>query len=103
MIAFAGLTVSTYLGYLLRRTSPDAVVELIARWGMSFVAYFGALNAIGVPGDVDGWAQSAKIPFFGMLYFTAIGLLDLYGFYQLPGVRQASAHAKAVLEAPRRT
>ncbi len=102
-IAFAGLTVSTYLGYLLRRTSRDAVAELIARWGMSFIAYFGTAAALDVPGDVDRWAQSDKMPFFGMLYFTAIGLLDWYGFYQRPKVRQAAANAKTILEAPRST
>lgn len=102
-IAFAGLTVSTYLGYLLRRTSPDAVAELIARWVMSFLAFIGAMTATGISGDIDTWTQSAKTPFFGMLYFTAIGLLEWNGFYQLPKVRQIAADLESVFDKSRRT
>ncbi len=100
-IAFAGLTVSTYLGYLLRRTSPAAVAELIARWVMSFFAFIGAMMATGISGDIETWARSPRIPFAGMLYFTALGLLEWNGFYQLPKVRQAAAHVKFVFEKSR--
>ncbi len=102
-VAFAGLTVSTYLGYLLRRTSPDAVAELIARWVMSFVAFIGAMMATGISGDSETWARSPRIPFFGMLYFTALGLLELNGFYQLPKVREIAAHVRSRFEESRRT
>ncbi len=102
-IAFAGLTVSTYLGYLLRRTSPDAVAELVARWVMSFFAFIGAMAATGMPGDIDRWTGSVKTPFAGMLYFTALGLLELYGFYQLPKVRQIAANLKSAFEKSRTT
>ncbi len=100
-IAFAGLTVSTYLGYLLRRTDPDAVAGLIARWVMAFFAFVAAGIASGVSGDIDTWARSAGTPLFGMLYFTAVGVLEWSGFYQLPKVRQAAAHVQAAFEKPR--
>ncbi len=100
-IAFAGLTVSTYLGYLLRRTSPDAVAELFARWATSFLAYIGAMMATGSSGDIDTWARSGKTLFSGMLYFTALGLLEWNGFYRLPKVRQAAAHVTSVFEKSR--
>ncbi len=99
--AFAGLTVSTYLGYLLRRTDADAVAGLIARWVMSFLAFIGAGIASGVSGDIDTWARSAGMPLFGMLYFTAVGALELTGFYQLPKVRQIAANVKAAFESAR--
>lgn len=102
-IAFAGLTVSTYLGYLLRRTGPDAVAELIGRWVMSFLAYLVAMKATGISADSVTWAQSVKTPFFAMLYFTALGLLELYGFYQQPKVRQIAAHVRTAFENSRRT
>ncbi len=102
-IAFAGLTVSTYLGYLLRRTGPDAVAQLMARWVMSFFAFIGAMMVTGTSGDIDKWTGSVRILFSGMLYFTALGLLEWNGFYQLPKVRQAAAHVKYVFENSKRT
>ncbi len=102
VFAFAGLTVSTYLGYLLRRTSPDAVAELIARWAMSFFIFIGAGIASGIPGDIEKWSQSPKSPVLGMLYFTALGLLEWYGFYDLPKVREAAANVRSAFENSRR-
>ncbi len=102
-IAFAGLTVSTYLGYLLRRTGPDAVAELIARWVVSFFAFIGTMAVTDTPGDIEKWTGSVRILFSGMLYFTGLGLLEWNGFYQLPKVRQAAAHVKSAFENARRT
>ncbi|HEY5995562.1 MAG TPA: hypothetical protein VIU29_01010 [Candidatus Deferrimicrobiaceae bacterium] len=96
--AFAGLTVSTYLGYLLRRTGPEAVVELLARWTGSFLVFAGAMVATGIGGDIDAWRQSARLPVFGFLYFSALGLLELDGFYERPRVRQLATQLKSAFD-----
>ncbi len=102
-VAFASLTVSTYLGYLLRRTSPDAVAQLIARWVMSFVAFFVAQAIAGISGDIDKWTGSNRMPVFGLLYFTTIGLLELKGFYQLPKVREIAGRLRTIFENSRKS
>lgn len=101
-VAFVGLTVSTYLGYLLRRTSPDAVTQLVARWIVSFAALMLSSAVTGMSGDLDEWTGSVKTLLFGMLYFTTLGLLELKGFYQIKQVRQIAAYLKTVFNKARK-
>lgn len=82
VVAFAGLTVTTYLGYMLRRTAPDAVAQLAARWAMSFLAFMICAAAAGMPEDVDDWPDHGRVLYFGLMYFLALGVLEATGFYQ---------------------
>jgi hypothetical protein len=99
---FAGLTVSTYLGYLLRRISPDAVKQLILRWVMSFAVFLVSSAVTGMPGDFEEWTGSGRTPYFGMLYFTTLGLLELKGFYRMKKVQQVADHIKDVFNKSRK-
>jgi hypothetical protein len=94
VIAFAGLTVTTYLGYLLRRSSPDAVVQLAARWAMSFLVFMICSAATGMPGEVDDWPDHGRVLYFGMTYFLALGVLEAKGSYQWQVLRTASERVR---------
>jgi hypothetical protein len=89
VLAFAGLTVATYLGYLLRRTSPDAVMQLAARWASSFLVFIICSAAAGMPEGVDDWPEHGRVLFFGLAYFLVLGLLEATGFYDGKFLRAA--------------
>ncbi len=86
VISFGFLTFATYVGYLRRRTSPAALSQLIARWVVSFALFFLSSALTGMSGDMDAWPGHRRLPFFGMLYFTGLGVLEWFGFYQRPRV-----------------
>ncbi len=81
VISFASLTGATYVGYLLRRTSPDALAQLSMRWAMSFLAFMIIAVAARMPKTVNEWPDHERVLYFGMSYFLVLGLLELSGFY----------------------
>jgi len=81
VLTFAGLTVSTYLGYLLRRTSPGAIGQLSMRWAMSFLIFMITASATRMSEEVGEWPDHERVLYFGMSYFLVLGLLELSGFY----------------------
>lgn len=86
IITFASLTVATYLGYMLRRTAPGAVVQLSMRWAMSFLVFMITASTAHMPESVSEWPDHRRVVYFGMAYFLVLGLLELSGFYHSPRV-----------------
>ena len=82
MAAFAGLTVTTYLGYLLRRISPGMAGQLVMRWATTFLVFIGSSGVTGMPGELDEWPESPRLLYFGMSFFLLLGLLEGSGFYR---------------------
>ena len=88
VVTFASLTVATYLGYLLRRTSPGAVGQLAMRWGLSVLVFMITATATGMPEDVEEWFDHTRVLHFGMAYFLSLGLLEISGIYQMRAIRE---------------
>ena len=86
IITFASLTVATYLGYMLRRTSPDSVGQLSMRWVISFLVFMITAGTARMPESVCEWPDHGRVVYFGMAYFLVLGLLELSGFYHSPRV-----------------
>lgn len=78
---FAGLTFATYYGVSLRDGWRDEKAPLVVRWAGSLLAFMVLASATGMSSDVDQWSGQSRAPLFGMLYFTALGLLELSGVY----------------------
>jgi hypothetical protein len=81
LATFAGLTFVTYLGLFLNWRSESALVQLGARWFVGFVLFIAALQIFGAPKNASQWAGRASVVHAGALYFLALALVELSGFY----------------------
>jgi hypothetical protein len=82
LISFLGVTLVTYIGFLLRLNSPRLTVQLVARWIFTFVAYLVSMGTSGMPENVSDWGSSGNIFIFGMMFFLFVGFLEWTGIYQ---------------------
>jgi hypothetical protein len=82
VLIFLGLTLATYLGFLLNLTKPNAFAQLLARWIASFVAFMIFGLSTRMPENVSIWHETKAVLYFGMLYFASLGFLELSGLYQ---------------------
>jgi hypothetical protein len=94
VLAFGTLTVTTYLGFLLRRTSPDAMVQLCVRWFASFMAFMMASAVSGVSSNSESWPQERAALFFGMVYFVLLAVLEVSGIYESAMTRWVGEHIR---------
>lgn len=94
VVGFASLTVATYLGYLLRRTSSAALVQLAARWAVSFLFFIICSAATRMPENVDSWPDHGRVLYFGFSYFLLLGVLEATGFYQCKALRTITEHIR---------
>lgn len=95
LAAFLFLTVSTYLGLFLNWRSPSVVVQLGVRWVVGFLIFIVVVGVLGTPKDVDRWVGNGQVMLAGLVYFAAIGLVELSGFY----LRFIPRHARFILDA----
>jgi hypothetical protein len=81
--AFLVATAGTYLGFLLRWTYIRRIAALARRWLVSFILF---MAAAGIAGSED-WRFSRALLLHGLLYFAAVGLLELSGLYDREWLR----------------
>jgi hypothetical protein len=81
--AFLVATAGTYLGFLLRWSDVRRIAQLALRWLTSFILF---MAAAGIAGTKD-WRLSPEVLLQGLLYFTALGLLELSGLYDRDWLR----------------
>ena len=78
---FAGLTFFTYYGVSFRKDPQKDVESLMLRWLASFALFLSLALGTGMPTGVDYWGRESKAPFFAMLYFLAMGFMELIWLY----------------------
>jgi hypothetical protein len=78
---FAGLTYSTYIGYIFTREEECAKIELGLRWIAAFAAFMLAIGLCGAPESVESWGGDRRLALAGGVYFGVLGLLEQSGFY----------------------
>jgi len=88
LAVFCGLTMTTYIGFLLRITSPKRLTQLFVRWGLNFVIFIFFAIIFDMPKGVDKWHYSNDVIAYGVLYFTSLGLVEIMGFYQLKWIEK---------------
>jgi hypothetical protein len=79
---FCSLALVTYIGFVLRITEPKRIAQLLVRWGVNFVIFIFLAIVFGMPKGVDKWHNSKYIYAYGAIYFIALGIFELIGFYQ---------------------
>jgi len=79
IIGFASGAIATYLGFLLRWNAGGRVAALAKRWIGSFVFLIAAAMVTGS----RSWQESSTTLWHGALYFTAVGLAEAAGLYDL--------------------
>jgi len=78
---FAGLTVTTYLGFFLRITKPKVINQLVIRWAVNFAVYFFLVMALKMPSQMGSWPDARNIYSLGAHYFIISALVEWTGFY----------------------
>ena len=81
VIAFAGLTIATYLGLLLNLRSHTAKTQLAARWFVGFAIFLVAIETWPVSTDVKDWAGDMNAVRAGAFYFLCLAAVELMGLY----------------------
>jgi hypothetical protein len=81
--AFLVATAGTYLGFLLRWTDIRRIAALAKRWLVSFILF---MAAAGIAGSED-WRFSRALLLHGLIYFAAVGLMELSGLYDRDWLR----------------
>jgi hypothetical protein len=81
LLSFAGLTLATYMGFLLHLTAGAKILRLGLRWLISFIALIILMSAMHMPEPANTWQQAPEVYRFGFLYFLTIGLLECTGVY----------------------
>lgn len=81
VLAFAGLALATYLGFLLHLTGGAQILRLILRWLVSFIALIVLMGAMRMPEPANTWHQSPEVFRFGFLYFLTLCLVEWTGVY----------------------
>ncbi|HAH30777.1 MAG TPA: hypothetical protein DCL44_00505 [Elusimicrobia bacterium] len=79
---FAGLTYSTYAGYIFNKEEASAKIELALRWLTAFLAFILAVSIAGTPERVESWDGNNRLALAGFVYFIALGLLEKSGLYR---------------------
>jgi len=82
VLTLLGLTLATYVGFLLHLEPETQVRRLGFRWLISFALFILLAIVAGMPQSVNDWDGSEEVRLFGLLYFLAHGLLEWTGFYQ---------------------
>ena len=82
ILAFAGLTLATYMGFLLNFTGGAQILRLGLRWLVSFIALIILMRALHMPEPANTWNQAPEVYRFGFLYFLTLGLVEWTGAYQ---------------------
>jgi len=76
-------TAGTYLGFMLRWKDARRVAALAVRWLVSFLLF---MLAAGIAGSED-WRYSPALLLHGLIYFTAVGVLEASGLYERDWLR----------------
>lgn len=95
VLIFLGLTLATYLGFLLNLREPKAFTQLLVRWISNFAAFMIFGLSTGMPESVSIWHETKEVLYFGMLYFAALGFLELSGVYQSSWLKRLVEKIKA--------
>jgi hypothetical protein len=82
ILAFAGLTLATYLGFLLHLTGESQLPRLGFRWFASFLLFIACALHTRMPEEVAEWPEADGIHVFGLLYFLGLAVLEWTGLYQ---------------------
>ena len=87
VLGYVGLTLATFGGVILGRGTRDevAVMCVVAglRWLAAFVLFALTLVLLE-PGTVAWWHTDTRILLSGVVYFTALGAVEMSGLYDLP-------------------
>jgi hypothetical protein len=83
-LGFLALLLGTYLGWMLNREPEQAKIGLFLRWGTMLLLMVVLAHAVGMPKNVERWANSYTAYPLGAWYFLGLGLLEAIGFYQMP-------------------
>lgn len=94
VVVFAGLTLSTYLGFFFRMYTKQAMTELTVRWIFNFAAFILGASLFHLPGGVDKWIYEGRTLYFGMAYFLVLGGLELSGVYQAAWIGKIADNIK---------
>jgi hypothetical protein len=94
ILTFAGLTLATYLGFLLHMTRGLEILRLGFRWLVSFVLFLVLAGFTRMPEAVESWSDTSKVYAFGFYYFLILGVLEWIGFYQTQWIDQIPAMLK---------
>ena len=81
ILTFAGLTLATYLGFLLHLAGGAQVLRLVLRWLVSFFALIILWSALHMPEPANTWHQAPQVCRFGFLYFLVLSLVEWTGLY----------------------
>jgi hypothetical protein len=95
LVSFVSLTITTYLGYLLRMTSPEATAQLVARWAASTLVFMFGAAVMRMPESVEEWFGERRTLYYGMLYFALLGLFEWRGIYSSLWISRAWQKLKA--------
>jgi hypothetical protein len=82
LLSFVGLTFTTYVGFLLRRTQPGAGFDLTLRWMVGMALFMTAAIVFDMPPDVESWPSFPQALWFGFTYFLALGFIEAAGLYR---------------------
>lgn len=78
---FAGLTITTYLGFFLHLTKPRVVNQLVIRWAVNCIIYFSLVMVFEMPTQMGNWPGAKNIYPLGAHYFIISALVECTGFY----------------------
>ena len=84
VVMFYAMMLSTYLGFLLNLNAPDRLRQLFLRWIVSFFLFIIPALTIEGTGKMSNWGKGhPSLLLFGAIYFGAMAVVELIGFYDL--------------------
>jgi hypothetical protein len=94
ILTFAGLTMATYLGFLLHMTRGLEILRLGFRWLLSFILFVALAGITRMPEAVESWSDTSRVYAFGFHYFLILGVLEWIGIYQAPWIDRIPEYLK---------
>jgi len=83
------------LGFLLNLNAPDRLRQLVFRWIVSFFLFMIPALTIEGAREMSNWAKGhPSLLLFGAIYFGAMAVMELIGFYDLNIWKRIGGKAK---------